>query len=84
MHGNAGNDTYVVDSIGDVVSEQTVSGVDDGGTDTVIAAIDYTLGAYVENLTLAGHDDLDGTGNGLDNVLIGNDGDNSLTGGAGK
>src|SRR5699024_299510 len=45
--------------------------------------IDYTLGATLENLTLLGTENLNGTGNDQDNVLIGNAGDNRLEGGQG-
>jgi len=55
----------------------------EGFTDTVIAAIDYSLAnlAYVENLTLnaAGTATL-GTGNALDNVLTGNALNNTFSG----
>ena len=44
----------------------------------------YQLGANVENLTLTGTANLNGTGNELDNVLVGNSGLNRLTGGAGN
>ena len=54
-----------------------------GGTDTVLASIDYTLTSGVENLTLTGSANLSGTGNALDNVITGNSGNNVLTGGAG-
>ena len=47
------------------------------------AAISYTLGANVENLTLTGAGDINGTGNALDNMLTGNAGNNILDGGAG-
>ena len=54
------------------------------GTDTVAASITYTLGANVENLILTGAANLNGTGNGLSNLLIGNAGNNILNGGAGS
>ena len=76
--GGHGNDTYVVDNVGDVVTEQF-----NEGADTVQSVISYTLGANVENLTLTGTSALDGTGNGLANVLIGNEAANVLAGGDG-
>ena len=77
--GGQGNDTYVVDNVGDVVTEQL-----NEGTDTVQSVISYTLGANVENLTLMGTSALDGTGNELANVLIGNEAANVLAGGDGN
>ena len=76
--GGTGNDTYTVDSVGDVVTEVLIA-----GTDKVFSSIDYTLGANVENLEVTGSA-LNGTGNGLANVLTGNSGINILTGGAGN
>ena len=52
--------------------------------DLVRASVDYTLGDNVENLTLTGSGNLSGTGNALNNRIIGNTGDNILTGGAGS
>ena len=77
--GGLGNDTYVVDNVGDVVTEQL-----NEGTDTVQASISYALGTNVENLTLTGSAAINGTGNALDNVLTGNSASNTLTGGAGN
>ncbi|MFN9176505.1 MAG: beta strand repeat-containing protein, partial [Synechocystis sp.] len=78
MIGGLGNDTYTVDNIGDVVTENL-----NEGTDTVKASINYTLGANLENLTLNGTTNLNGTGNALNNTLTGNTGNNILNGGVG-
>ena len=78
MTGGLGDDTYVVDAIGDVVTEAA-----NAGTDTVQASITYALGSNVEKLTLTGTAAINGTGNTLANVLLGNAGDNILDGGSG-
>ncbi len=76
--GGAGNDSYIVDNPADVVIE-----LPNEGADTVYASITYSLGANVENLTLLGTTAISGTGNALDNVLVGNVAGNTLMGGAG-
>lgn len=65
MSGGLGNDTFLVDDIGDQVTENPGEGIDQ-----VQSSVDFVLGANVENLTLTGAAELRGEGNGLDNVLI--------------
>ncbi|QNM95695.1 calcium-binding protein [Chitinimonas koreensis] len=78
--GGGGNDSYVIDSAGDVVNETSTLATE---VDTVIARIGgYTLGANVENLTLDGAA-LTGSGNALNNLLTGNVGNNIFNAGAG-
>lgn len=78
MVGAAGNDTYLVDNLADVVVENV-----DSGTDAVLSSVTYVLSDNVEILTLTGVGNIDGTGNDLDNEIIGNSGDNRLEGGVG-
>ncbi len=68
MSGGLGDDTYIVDDIGDVVDELANEGVD-----TVNSSSNYTLTANVDNLILTGSENINGTGNALDNVITGND-----------
>jgi Ca2+-binding RTX toxin-like protein len=79
MIGGLGNDTYVVDNVGDVVTESAGE-----GTDAVQSSITYILGANVENLTLTGTTALNGTGNDMNNSITGNSASNLLTGAAGN
>ena len=86
LAGGAGDDTYHVQSIADIIAENT-----DEGNDTVSAIVSFTLGPNIENLILAGRA-VSGTGNALPNIITGNsrnndlhggDGDDVLTGGTG-
>lgn len=79
MSGGAGNDSYYVDNIRDSISE--ASG---GGTDTVYAAISYTLGKNIENLALTDAGAINGTGNTANNWLTGNEAVNLLNGSSGN
>ena len=74
MFGGDGYDTYKVDNSADGIIEN-----DGEGTDLVESTADYTLSDYVENLTLMGTENIDGTGNDLGNVIKGNTGNNILT-----
>lgn len=91
MSGGRGSDTYIVDSVGDSVIEFFSSVIDgetgdtiDGGTDIVQSSVSFTLSNFVENLTLTGSNDINGTGNELDNLITGNNGKNTLNGLAGN
>jgi len=75
--GGGGDDTYLVDNAKDIVTES-----DGGGKDTVRASASYKLGAYIENLHLAGTA-ISGSGNDLNNTITGNGADNTLRGGLG-
>jgi Ca2+-binding RTX toxin-like protein len=76
--GGAGDDVYLVDSTSDVVTENAGE-----GTDIVYSSVTRTLGSDLENLTLTGGANINGTGNALDNILYGNSSDNTFDGGAG-
>lgn len=81
LAGGSGNDTYLVDNAGDVVVE-TVTGAA-GGVDLVLSSVDFKLGGNLENLTLTGTGNINGTGNDAVNTITGNSGDNTLDGGQG-
>ena len=78
LRGGAGDDTYVVNSSGDLIEEFA-----NGGNDRVIATLSYSLGQYIERLTLSGSASLSGTGNNLNNLITGNSAANTLDGGSG-
>ena len=77
--GGLGNDTYQVDTTTDTITENA-----NQGTDTVQSSVTYTLGNNLENLTLTGTANINGTGNTLNNIITGNSGKNTLTGSAGN
>ena len=79
MFGGTGDDTYVIDNVGDRAFEES-----DAGIDTVKSYIDFSLSQNLEILNLAGSTNLSGTGNGLNNTINGNSGANSVNGGVGN
>ncbi len=78
--GGLGNDIFYVDSTSDVVTEASGQGTDTIKTSVTLAS----LAANVENLTLLGTGNINGTGSTGDNVMTGNAGNNTLTGNAGN
>jgi Ca2+-binding RTX toxin-like protein len=78
LRGGKGDDLYIVDHLQDKVVEAAGQ-----GNDTIRATVSYILGASLENLILQGDAALNGTGNELANVMMGNAGDNILDGKAG-
>ncbi|MCZ0962773.1 calcium-binding protein [Paracoccus benzoatiresistens] len=79
MRGGEGSDTYVVDNLGDRLSEAANHGID-----TVQSTTTFHLSANVENLVLMGQTAINGSGNGLNNSLTGNSAANQLVAGAGN
>ncbi|MCC7425491.1 MAG: hypothetical protein IT557_01170 [Alphaproteobacteria bacterium] len=78
MSGGLGDDTFFVDHLADSATDLAA-----GGTDIVFAQVSHVLSANIENLTLTGPGELDGTGNALANIIIGTDARNQLFGNAG-
>lgn len=69
MYGGADDDIYIVDNSDDVIIE-----LEGEGDDLVKSSVNHLLSEHVENLELTGSDNLNGTGNGLNNVMRGNKG----------
>ena len=80
MVGGAGDDFYEVDVAGDIVIELAGQGID-----TIESTFNFSLAALgnVENLFL-GTGAINGTGNALNNRIIGNGNNNTLNGAAGN
>lgn len=78
MYGGRGNDLYIVDDLGDRIYESAHS-----GTDSVESSVSFTLSSDVENLTLTKTAAINGTGNSLNNALLGNGAANVLDGAGG-
>jgi Ca2+-binding RTX toxin-like protein len=75
MEGGQGDDIYIVNSVNDSILERA-----NEGYDTVISSTNYILNTGVEELRLVEGLDIHGTGNALDNKIIGNSRNNILDG----
>jgi len=75
INGGKGNDTYVLESSSPFI-------LDESGVDLITSSITRDLRTFtgIENLTLTGTLDVDGTGTDTVNVLRGNSGSNTLYG----
>jgi len=72
MRGGPGNDVYITDG-GDMLIESANQGIDE-----VRSSVSITLGTTLENLVLTGSAPLNGGGNGQNNLLTGNAGNNRI------
>ncbi len=82
LTGGTGNDVYIVDNIGDLVSE-----LFNEGNDTVKTSVNFTAGngnSNIEIITLTGSSAISATGDDYNNAINGNSGANTLTGGGGN
>ncbi len=77
MSGGTGDDLCFVDNAGDVVIENA-----NEGTDQIYSTVSYTISANVENMNLTVAN-LTGTGNNLDNFILGYRGGYTLWASAG-
>lgn len=82
--GLGGDDTYVVDSLGDEVDEK----VNEGTADRVRTSVDFTISAsnnieILQTTSNIGTDSLQLTGNALNQYIFGNYGANRIDGGGG-
>ena len=75
MIGGQGDDVYIVNSVNDTIYEKAGEGYD-----TVITSSNYLLNANIEELRLLEGFNIHGTGNALNNKIIGNSADNILDG----
>ena len=78
LRGGTGDDTYIIDNIGDTITENANAGID-----TVNSSITYTLKSNIEHLILSGTAAINGTGNVLANTITGNAAANLLNGATG-
>ncbi|MDC0361101.1 calcium-binding protein, partial [Alphaproteobacteria bacterium] len=68
MFGGTGDDTYIVDNVGDVVVEFDF----EPGTDVVLSFVSFKIAGTIERVELQGTDNIGARGNNAANTLIGN------------
>jgi Ca2+-binding RTX toxin-like protein len=92
MRGRNGNDTYIVDNVNDQIDDSPQTGIETvksavswslnqavfGGPQVGFKAREIATG--LDDLVLTGTDNVNGTGNYLDNKITGNKGNNTLNG----
>ena len=83
MIGGNGNDSYFIQSTTDLADERGASGVDRVLSSISMSLVSAQVKGDVENLTLTGTAAISGTGNTLDNTIIGNNAANVIAGGRG-
>ncbi len=82
LAGGAGDDTYTIDDKDGTILEGAGQGIDTIGTTFLDFTLDTKALANVENLTLFTAASV-GTGNSLNNLILGSDGNDTVTGLAG-
>jgi serralysin len=80
MIGGKGDDTYIVNHVGDRPTEEGAEGVDHVRT----SLLSYTLDGSLEKLTFAGTGNFAGYGNWLNNTITGGSGNDWVDGGTGN
>jgi Ca2+-binding RTX toxin-like protein len=83
MQGGTGDDIYFVDDVTNPGVDTVVERANEGNDTVNTTTASYTLGVNVENLIHLGTDAFTGTGNTLDNLIVGGAGDDVLIGDAG-
>ncbi len=78
LTGGVDDDVFILDNIGDLAIE-----LPGGGDDRVQSNVSMILATEIEDMTLTGTGAINGTGNELDNDILGNAGANKLAGGLG-
>jgi Ca2+-binding RTX toxin-like protein len=90
MNGWKGNDTYIVDNLGDDLFENgdvySTPENESEGFDTVLTSVTFNVGLYseIEVLQATGTANIDLVGSIDNNTIIGNNGQNTLVGSYGK